>query len=218
MRFIFDCMICLMLVSILAAVIHYHRQNSRHEASYQIVQHSLRQLREQVNYQRALGLAQTREATFPAEIDVEWFGKNLPMNVLVSTGQPWMDAAPLGDLSAHPPDPVIQQDAQAGFWYNPNTGRFRARVEQKLSEKQTLQGYNRANGSSLTQLVFSSDPSRMPTRVICSDGQPFRLHASVKTSDAVGLKSGSPQVDIDGSERGKNLGRRTLSAKGLGAK
>src|SRR5690606_29054642 len=72
--------------------------------------------------------------------------------------------APEGDTHDHPPDPVLISKEQAGFWYNPALGVFRARVPQQVTAQETLTLYNRVNGTALLSLPVSDDPARQPQR------------------------------------------------------
>ena len=89
------------------------------------------------------------------------------MNTAVPGRQPWLDIAPQGDHSYHPPDAVITRSDQAGFWYNPNRGIFRARVMPQWSPSATLQLYNQLNSVELEDLPqFSDSPERNPLPLV----------------------------------------------------
>ena len=172
MRLIVDSLIALMLVGILATVVLHYRQEHREYEQIRFVHHSLARLQEQTVYYRAM--AQVRDARarhvrtlnndsgFPEQILPTWFDDKLPLNVLVSIRHPWIDLAPPGDHRDHPPDPVIEAPEQAGFWYNPQRGIFRARVPAQFSEDRTLRLYNRVNGTALLALPHDEDPDRQP--------------------------------------------------------
>jgi hypothetical protein len=102
----------------------------------------------------------------------------MPVNLLASADRPWIDLAPPGDLSSHPPDPLILDDQQASFWYNPTLDVFRARVAPQLSEAKTLELYNQVNGTALLAFEEAPDPSRRPMAHV--PGQPpSRQYASL---------------------------------------
>ena len=162
---------------------YYHRHNHQFDADVEFVQQSIRRLKEQIAYQRALVLAENSETGFPEQIEMEWFGHDLPVNVLVSPRQPWIDVAPRGDMSNHPPDPIIRDAAQAGFWYNPNLGLFRARVEPQLSESQTVEVYNLANGTALSALFNAENSERQPQTLKHPDGKPIIPNAPLEVAD-----------------------------------
>ena len=183
MRLIVDSLIALMLVGIFAAVLLHYQQQQRRLEDIRFVHRSLARLHEQATYHGALdevkdtagvnpsdAVADADTATsaqayadrFPARIAPDWFGEHLPLNVLVSTHQPWIDLAPPDDQSAHPPDPVIRDGDEAGFWYNPNRGIFRARVPAQFSTQETLRLYNRVNGTALLSLPAATADGRAP--------------------------------------------------------
>ena len=58
----------------------------------------------------------------------------------------------MDDQSGHPPDSVAKSFRDAEFWYNPNAGRFRARVPPQFSNRETLKLYNQINGTHLLRL------------------------------------------------------------------
>ena len=164
MRLMVDSLIALMLVGILAAVLLHYRQAERDLANVQFLHTSLAKLHEQAMYHAAMDGAESDsdKPVFPQRISPSWFDDLLPVNVLLSMQQPWIDVAPEGDMSSHPPDPVIRRYDQAGFWYNPNRGIFRARVPYRMSDLQTLELYNQVNGTSLLALPMDSDADRRP--------------------------------------------------------
>jgi type II secretory pathway pseudopilin PulG len=162
MRLLIDTLIALMLVGILAGIVVYHQRESRQLQRYQQVHAALAQLHEKALYQGALGDEPTTQTGFPATVSPLWFHGDLPLNVLVPGRHAWVDIAPPGDMSEHPPDPVCIKPQQAGFWYNPNRGIFRARVPEQHSESLTLAEYNRINTTYLKQLPLHYDSARRP--------------------------------------------------------
>lgn len=162
MRLLIDSLIALMLVGILAGIVIYHQRETRQLQRYQQAHAALAQLHEQAIYQGALGETTTTFTGFPTTVSPLWFAGDLPLNTLVSGRHPWVDVAPLGDMNDHPPDPVCLRPEQAGFWYNPNRGIFRARVIDQTSENLTLAEYNRINGTYLKQLPLHYDSTRRP--------------------------------------------------------
>lgn len=164
MRLLIDSLIAVMLIGILAAVLLHHRHAQQQVEQYRQVHQALAALREQALYQAALREAASEEQTYPQEIDRAWFGAHLPINTVAPADHPWMDVAPEGDTHDHPPDPVLISKEQAGFWYNPALGVFRARVPQQVTAQETLTLYNRVNGTALLSLPVSDDPARQPQR------------------------------------------------------
>lgn len=152
MRLIIDTLICLMLVAILAgAVWHYNRQQA--DIRLQQAVHAARaRIQNQVIYRGALEEVPINEAGFPVSISPSWFADGLPVNPLVPRTQPWLDIAPADDLNDHPPDPIIRDTGQAGFWYNPSRGLVRVRVLPMHTEQATVDMYNQLNGSNMLTL------------------------------------------------------------------
>ena len=161
MRLIIDSLIAVMLAAILGGVLLYYRDQQRDAESVQAVQRSLARLHEQVLYHGALRESKDN-LPFPTKISPLWFGGKLPTNMMVSARQPWMDVAPVGDMSDQPPDPIVTRPDQAGFWYNPNRGLVRARVAPGFSEQETLSSYNRLNASVLKTLSNEPLAARKP--------------------------------------------------------
>lgn len=175
MRLIVDSLIALMLVCILGAVLVHYQQEQRRLEDVRFVHRSLARLHEQATYRGALSDVMDRESAsseprghadrvlhFPRRVVPHWFDRELPLNVLVPLRQPWIDVAPADDMSDHPPDPVVRGSDQAGFWYNPNRGIFRARVPAQFSTKRTLELYNRVNGTALLALPETDRAAREP--------------------------------------------------------
>ncbi|MCX5661657.1 MAG: hypothetical protein NTW19_18420 [Planctomycetota bacterium] len=152
MRLLIDTLIALMLAGILAAVLWQYRKDGRQVHQVQAVHQSLARLQEQMLYRGALGEAATGPAGFPLEVSPLWFPDGLPFNNLVPGRQPWLDVAPENDPGENPPDPILRRPGQAGFWYNPNRGVFRARVIPQFTLGATVELYNNVNGTSLSTL------------------------------------------------------------------
>ena len=157
MRLIIDSLIALMLVAILGALIIHQRDRQEQADRLVTVQTALRMLERQVLYQAAVDELEVTTTGYPLSVSPGWFPSGVPMNTLVPPSQPWMDIAPLGDMADHPPDPVIHHDDQAGFWYNPNRGIFRARILPSLTDAATLRQYNEVNMTGLLVLPHVTD-------------------------------------------------------------
>jgi len=162
MRIVIDSLIALMLVGVLVGVLVMHHNRQQSERDVAAVCSALDRLQEQAAYHTAVQSAMVGHDTMLVHLHEEWFGQDLPTNVLVGQAHPWIDLAPPGDRGQHPPDPVATEQGQAGFWYNPTTGTFRARVTPCSSEAETLALYNQINGTSLAAFEQMPDPSRRP--------------------------------------------------------
>ncbi len=162
-RLLVDSLIALLSVAVLVSVLLYHRERNRWAQEYKSVHNSLAQLYEQATYRGVLEVRDQPTPGFPRYVSPEWFvADGLPMNATVPGRNPWLDVAPPDDFSDHPPDPVISWEGQAGIWYNPNRGVFRARVMPQWSEAATLHLYNLLNDTELTHLEVSNTHVRQP--------------------------------------------------------
>jgi hypothetical protein len=162
-RLLVDGLIALLLVGVLVCVMLFRTEEDEVSRHYQTVRDALAVLHEQAFYHSVLGKDDDDEKGFPQTMSPLWFrAEGVPINPSVPGRQPWLDIAPAGDESYHPPDPVITESHQAGFWYNPNLGIFRARVVPQWSATATLDLYNELNGVVLDDLKTSHDPARMP--------------------------------------------------------
>jgi len=166
-RLLVDGLIALLLVGVLVCVVLFHREQNEMTRHYQTVRDALAVLHERAFYHGVLGKDEQDAKGFPQTISPLWFrAEGLPMNAAVPGRQPWLDIAPQGDDSYHPPDAVITRSDQAGFWYNPNRGIFRARVMPQWSSTATLQLYNQLNGVALEDLPYSGAPERDPLPMV----------------------------------------------------
>lgn len=162
MRLLVDSLIALMLAGILAGVLLHHRKQTYRLDQTLLVHQALGKIQDQVLYRGALEQGRPGAPQYPTAISPLWFEGNLPLNILVPGRQPWIDLAPMNDLGDHPPDPLIVNSQQAGFWYNPNRGLVRARVTSQFTDHETLRLYNQLNNTYLRSLPTSDDPGRKP--------------------------------------------------------
>ncbi|MEM9414788.1 MAG: hypothetical protein AAGA29_04830 [Planctomycetota bacterium] len=162
MRLVIDSLIVVMVLGVIGGVLYLNRQEEQGEQETAIVIDALGRLYEQTKHHAAIDTAIAGRDTIVVQVMPSWFQDDLPLNVLVGEGQPWIDLAPPGDASVHPPDPIVTGPDQAGFWYNPTAGVFRARVLPQLSERETLDLYNRINGTALDAFEEAPDPARAP--------------------------------------------------------
>lgn len=184
-RLLIDGLIALLLVGVLASAVPYFRERQRWNEQYISVQRALARLYEQATYHGVMQVHEVRgegELVFPATISPMWFaGEGLPVNVAVPGRQPWLDIAPLGDFSDHPPDPVVTRADQAGIWYNPNRGIFRARVMSQWTEAATVELYNKYNDTTLKKFTAAEDRSRKP-RPLFAMNQEMDVRTAVPTA------------------------------------
>ena len=172
MRLLIDSLIVVMLIGILVGVLLHHRGQQQHHDQLAQAREALARLHEQVLYRDALASGATDTDAdaashgFPDRLEPAWFGGDVPSNPLAAPDHAWLDVAPDGDTKVHPPDPVLDPSSgvQAGFWYSPVAGVFRARVPAQLTVRATLELYNQVNGVALTSLPQDEDPARRPVR------------------------------------------------------
>ena len=184
---VIDSLIALMLVLLLGGMLVHYRNEQAKILKYQQVHAALSTLQEQALYRGAMMEADSAEPRrFPLEISPRWFDNRMPVNRLVPPGQPWLDVAPPNDKNDHPPDPVITRPDQAGFWYNPYRGIFRARVTPQFTDEETLKLYNELNGTSLSWLPHDLDPALKPhLQLTKSDAdKPADPNDSANTTDS----------------------------------
>ncbi len=170
MRVLLESLMALSAVVILGLVVLWHRGASTEQAQQAYVQTSLTRLAERTAYHAAIAAAQANDrsdvealrASRLRQIRPEWFDGDLPLNVMLEGDRPWIDLAPPGDLAEHPPDPVARRIDQAGFWYNPTLGVFRARVAPADSSGTELAIYNDVNAANLDALAYDPAPTRQP--------------------------------------------------------
>lgn len=174
MRRVVDILVVLLIAVVGAAVWQYQKAEESTTATTADVQRSLTQLYERASYFGALeNSTDTTNTLWPVAVLPSWFTGAPPTNGLLdgvdpkhvattATSRPWIDVAPPGDKTAHPPDPVAVRLDQAQFWYNPNLGVFRARVAPTLNEVDALALYNELNGVELSGLLRDADPNRVP--------------------------------------------------------
>ncbi|MBB6429977.1 hypothetical protein [Algisphaera agarilytica] len=175
MRRVVDIFVVLIVVAVVVFVVQSRPSPEDKAASVADVQHALERLYDRASYYGALDNSlETTRTLWPVAMMPEWFGDSLPANTLlpgvasesshrvITHPRPWIDVAPPGDQSSHPPDPVAVRSDQAQFWYNPNVGLFRARVPAQLGEDEALALYNELNGVEVTQLERDTNPARTP--------------------------------------------------------
>jgi hypothetical protein len=176
MRLLIDTLIALMAVGLLGGVLWTRSGEADVQKNIDNVREALEELRITAAYHGALGHLSNSPAGYPVHMMPEWFPEPRPANALLSEQHPWIDLAPPGDHAIHPPDPVAFRKHQAGFWYNPNLGVFRARVPADGSDASRLELYNRINHADLAALPQSENGDRTPQAYHPSAA--FTAHAS----------------------------------------
>ncbi|MEM7627323.1 MAG: hypothetical protein AAF333_17135 [Planctomycetota bacterium] len=212
MRRVVDILVVLLIAVVGVALWTQQKAEETEVATTADVQRSLTQLYERASYYGALeNSTETTNTLWPVAVLPSWFNGPLPSNGLLkgvdpdnvtavgSAGQarPWIDVAPPGDKSAHPPDPVAVRLDQAQFWYNPNIGVFRARVAATLNEVDALALYNQLNGVELAELLRDADPERVP--IAYTPGHTPNA-TSLASRDTTSGQAATPQAHVAAGE------------------
>jgi hypothetical protein len=174
MRKVTDTLIVLMLITLIGGLVWHYQRSQRELDQCSHVQEALTRMYEQTVAHTTTD-AKSTQAGFPTVISPAWFGQELPMNALAPDA-PWVDLAPKGDMTDHPPDPCLERPTQAGFWYNANLGVIRARVPRQITDQDTLNLYNKINQSALKALRHDANPDRAPI-ALGADGTPVEARS-----------------------------------------
>jgi hypothetical protein len=133
----------------------YFRTNQEKEAMIERAAGELRRVELELKYRAAAKLPGLNGKGWPQQIEEEWFRgpSGVPRNPLVSSERPWVDIATGEELEMdHPALKMTADPRLAGFWYNPNLGVVRARVPVMVSDVDSLELYNRVNGTHLASI------------------------------------------------------------------
>ena len=149
MRLLINCLIVLMLATAGYGLLHHHDQKKKQDNQELEVRRALWTLQEQAFLRGAMAQVETTDAGFPLRMKRSWFTIP-PENLLAESA--WIDEADPNSTDEHPADPVLDRCEQAGFWYNPYRGIFRARVPRQFTDWETLLLYKRINGAPLETL------------------------------------------------------------------
>lgn len=153
MRLLFESLVALALVGILAGVMRFNQTGKDEERDADLLRDHIRLIEQQVTLQAVLERVPINEFGYPETIDPEWFGNSVPRHTLLDGPQPWLEvAAPSEWNNDHPDERIVITTDTAGFWYNPRKGVVRARVPQMISDQKTLELYNAVNSSGLKSI------------------------------------------------------------------
>lgn len=130
-----------------------HTEARRHEIE-QSARASVDRLRGEIERRAATGDVDLNGRDWPHEVDPAWFGGVLPQNRAAPGARPWLEIASGEDAALmHPRQRAARDSTTPAFWYNPALGVVRARVSPLLSDRSTLDRYNRINDSSVSTLA-----------------------------------------------------------------
>lgn len=154
--------IFLLLAGTVAA---WHWGESAREREQRIVRsvrEAVMRLEREVRVRSATGQTEVNGRGWASTIDPAWFGNDPPVNVLVPSNRPWLEVASEDEQSFT--DPAIRQSVDRNtpaFWYNPATGRVRARVGPMVSDEAAIERYNAVNSTSVAVLFDTTSPEAL---------------------------------------------------------
>jgi len=162
MRIVINLLIGIMLLGILGGVMVHHTTTKQHQSELEMVRDEVRRFQREVLLQSTLRKVEINSFGYPVTIDPAWFEDNPPRNTLLGPRHPWVEIAhEQHDELTHPVEKIAGDRSAARFWYNPATGRVRARVPVSASDATALRMYNFINDTSLTTL-FADDIAATP--------------------------------------------------------
>lgn len=120
---------------------------------------AVQRLEREVRVRAATGRVPVNGRGWAETIDPAWFGDNPPVNPLVPANRPWVEVA--SDDEHYLTDPQIRQAVDRrtpAFWYNPATGRVRARIGPTVSDRKAIELYNSVNTTAVSVLFDTTPP------------------------------------------------------------
>lgn len=158
MRFIINGLIALMLLGLLCGVMVYRTAEQHERSRHEAVRDDLRRLQREIMLQGTLKKVPVTDFGYPETVDPAWFKDDQPRNTLLSGVHPWLEIAHETDKALeHPREKIAASSKLAQFWYNPYTGRVRARIPASTSDAASLRLYNFINDANLPAL-FADAP------------------------------------------------------------
>lgn len=154
-RWLLDAVGVLTLLVLIGGAVLYFRTHQEREAMIERAAGELRRVELELKYRAAAKLPGLNGKGWPQSVEEEWFHgpSGVPRNPLVSRDRPWVDVASGEELDLDHPSLKMAADPRlAGFWYNPNLGVVRARVPVMVSDEDSLELYNRVNGTHLASI------------------------------------------------------------------
>ena len=134
----------------------------RQQAMVRQVREAVIRLEREVRVRSATGQITVNGRGWAETIDPAWFSNDPPVNPLMPANRPWLEVASEGEQLLT--DPPIRQSVDKntpGFWYNPATGRVRARVGPMVSDEAAVWLYNAVNSSSVAVLFDATRPESL---------------------------------------------------------
>lgn len=158
-RWLLDGVAVVAALVLIGGAILFFRTRQEKEALIERASSELRRIELELKYRAAAKLPGLNARGWPATIEEEWFRgpSGIPRNPLVSPERPWIDLATKEEEDLD--NPILKMTADprlAGFWYNPHLGVIRARVPVMVSDEESLEVYNRVNGTHLASIFGAS--------------------------------------------------------------
>ena len=148
MRLVLDSLLGLMLVGVLVGVTLHFRNKRATEHNVEVTRLEIQRFQSQINIQAALEKVPLTQRGYPISIEPEWFGGDLPKNMLLNASYPWVEIAGVSERDKmHPSRRMATSRTLARFWYNPFLGVVRGRVPDTVSDATALRLYNEINDS-----------------------------------------------------------------------
>ncbi len=166
MRLFLEVLALVAIIGLGASIFADRSQADLMEQSVRDARAATRRIEQEIKLQIVLKETPLNKYGYPETVDPAWFESGVPQNPLIQQGHPWLEiASPTEWMLQHPRQPVAIDRGWATFWYNPRLGILRARVPQMISDRRTLEVYNRVNASRLAQLYQDSQAelSEVPT-------------------------------------------------------
>ena len=158
MRTLLNILVVVMLVGILVGVVMIRSNKGIKQDQIRTARDEVHRFQRQITLQATMAEVELTAEGYPLTADPNWFYGNLPQNLLIEAGHPWVEIAGRNDRSLlHPLDLVVRDAAAAQFWYNPYKGIVRARVPADISDAIALEIYNQVNDSSLGGVFSRSE-------------------------------------------------------------
>lgn len=153
MRFVSNVIFVILFAALIAMGWLFQKHNAEEELKITDTKHALEVLQHAVNRRMAGEDGPLNEFGYPPTIKADWFEDSIPTNPLLDRERPWLEIATGKEcMQLHPSMPIADSTTKAEFWYNPRRGLVRARVPQMVSDRKTLEVYNRINSSELGRL------------------------------------------------------------------
>jgi hypothetical protein len=148
-----DVVTAMAAIGLIAGMVYSQYDRARALADEQRVADDLERFHQMIQLRAATKDVALNQRGWPITIDPAWFGDDPPRNVLVPPDRPWVEVAPPEDAELGDPELRVSLNSSlASFWYNPYQGIVRARVPLRINDAQTLDLYNRINGTAMASL------------------------------------------------------------------